>query len=1070
MRLKNKVLFSVLFCACFLQTFAQKNTIKGKVISTETKEAIPFANIYFPGSTKGTTSGPDGNFSILIPDNFNYFIVSSIGFENDTVYEINNDYILVELKPKSLKLNEVVVTALGIKKEKKSLGYSVQEVKGEAFQKNPDASITNQLAGKIAGMQVTATNGGPGSSNRIILRGVNSYNDNQALVVIDGVPVNNQSNNQTGQWGGIDYGNGIADLNPDIIESITVLKGASASALYGSKASNGVILIKTKSGSAKSKLRIDLSSNTTFDYAYIHTQYQDVYGAGRNGKFEAPWQINANGIPVYNTNSPSAFGSWGPKMDGQTIIDWDGKEKPFLSQPNNYSDYFRTGLSLNNNISLSGGTDKNTYFIGFTNSNIKDIVEGTGLNKNQIAVNLSQKVNSHLKFELQTQLLQQNANNRLSLSNSYSAPRNIIMMPRHISDESIRNNISNELGEEQIWYTNWNWMSNPYWIQKYELNNDDRLRMLNSLKASFEISENFNGFVRANFDYTNHDFYNREAFGGISNSKGSASHRTQSITEQNYDMLLSYNKRINSDWSLNINGGSSFWYSEVHEYSIASKGGLSIPYFYEPDYSIEDPVSNDFYSQRAILSFYSFGQVNFKDFLYFDLTGRNDISSTLPAGNNSYFYSSANLAFLFTEAFKIKSDFLTFGKLRFSAAKVGKDTDPYQLEKYYNQLQSIGSIPYFEVSNIRPNYDLRPELTISYEAGSDMRFFNNKLGLDATYYYTDSKDQILSTSISGTSGSLMAIVNTGRIINSGIELQLNAKPFKSANGFNWEINFNWAKNYSEVAELSEEFSSNNLFTQWNLSIEARKGHPYGDIVGYGIEKDEKGNRLVDQNGMYVRTETPVVLGNYMPDFTGGVQNTISYKAFSIGFLIDFKKGGEIFSGTNMYGNGYSGNLLTSLEGREEWYASEAAREAAGLSSNQWTATGGMLGEGVYAQGTILNGEDVSGQTNQTYVNPEKYWDQFSKWTEEIHEPFVYDASFIKLRELSIACKLPESWFAKTPVKSLNLAVTGKNLWLIYSGVPNIDPEATYHNGNGQGFELYSYPTRRSIGFNLKMTF
>jgi len=356
-----------------------------------------------------------------------------------------------------------------------------------------------------------------------------------------------------------------------------------------------------------------------------------------------------------------------------------------------------------------------------------------------------------------------------------------------------------------------------------------------------------------------------------------------------------------------------------------------------------------------------------------------------------------------------------------------------------------------------PLLNLKPEITTNTELGTELIFLNGRIGFDFTYYHSDTKNQILPASVSATSGFVNAIINSGEIVNNGIEVQLKTIPVEKKN-FKWNVDFNFAHNKNKVVSLANGLEAYQLFYQWNLTIEARPGHAYGDIVGYGIKRDANGNKLVDDNGMYIRDEKPKVLGNYNPKFTGGVQNGFTYKNFNLGVLVDYRVGGEMFSGTNMYASGYSGNLESTLEGRDAWYASEAARIAAGVSPENWVATGGYLADGVTADG----------KQNTVFVNPELYWGQFSEWTNEIHEEFIYDASFVKLREVTLAYNFPAQISRKLHLKGLSVALTGRNLWLIYSGVPNIDPESAYSNGNGQGYEIYSWPTRRSVGMNIKI--
>jgi TonB-linked SusC/RagA family outer membrane protein len=1073
--MQNKIIV-ILFILLAGNNFitAQEINISGSIKDAETNEPLPGVSIVILNTTIGTISDYNGDFSFLIPSSADTILFSFIGYVTQRLPFQDNSIFHVLLEPESIQLNDVVVTALGIRREKKSLGYSVQEIDNESLNNSREVNVLNQLAGKVSGLSVSATNGGANSSNRIVLRGNNSLaNDNQALVVIDGVPINNTTiSNAEDTWGGRDYGNGIADLNPDDIESVSVLKGASASALYGSRALNGVILITTKKGKSQKGISVTLNSSTSFEKAYILYDFQNEYGAGRNGKFEGAWQIQ-NGIPLYNVSSSSAYGSWGHKMEGQTIIDWDGNEKPFLPQNDNYKDYFQTGITLNNSIAIEGGNEIINYRFNIADLRNKDYLPNVKMSRTNLSSSIEMVPISNLKIHSFINYIRNSSNNRFGLSDAHNnVNRNYIMMPRHISDESLRNNLMDENGNEITWYMNWNWMTNPYWNHQYELNSDVKDRIINKLSFNYTINENLNIIVRSAIDKTNQNFENRDAFNGLINGNGYFGTREVEIIEYNTDFLTSFHKQISNELEMNINAGGNLMYHKQEDVSKYTDGGLEIPYVYNLENSNNNFKQSRTLSEKAVNSIYASTQIAYNSFLFLELTGRNDWSSTLPKENNSYFYPSLSMGFLYSELFHLSKEaekIFSYGKIRASIAAVGNDTDPYRLSTTYY----IDSLDVFDtlanITDLIPLKSLKPERMVSKEIGTDMRLFQNRVGIDLTYYITNTYNQIVDVDISASSGSRKAIINTGNIQNNGLEFQLNAKPVKTTK-FEWNFTLNYSKINSEVIKLADGVSSYQLLEHWGLSIEARPGNPFGDIVGYGIQRDLNGNKLVDANGYYLRTDSSIVLGNIHPDFTLSFSNSVRYKNISLNFLIDAKIGGELFAGTNMYGYGYSGNFSETLEGRDKWYASEAERESQGINSVDWIATGGYLAEGVYEDGTTLNGVDVSGQENKTYLNPEKYWDQFSSWTTEIHEQFIYDASFVKLRELSISYSIPEKWIQKIFIKDASISFYGRNLWLIYSKVPNIDPESFHTNGNGQGYELYSYPTRRIFGFSLNATF
>lgn len=1074
----NKAFIMLLSLFCTTSGFAQLKEITGAVYAKKDREPLPFVNLIAKGATLGTTTDFDGKFTISVPQNTQFLIFSFVGYKSDTLDIGDKTTLEVYLTETAEMLNEVVVTALGIKRDKKALGYSVQQVSGDELQVTRDASVINQLSGKVAGLSVSATNAGAGSSSRIVLRGNSSFSgDNNALVVVDGVPVeNNTTSNSEETWGGRDYGNGISDINSDDIESISVLKGASASALYGSRAANGVILITTKKGNRKRKgVSVSFSQNTTIDRAYIHYDLQNEFGAGRNGKYNPPYIINSSGIPVYNVGSASSFGSWGPRMTGDTIVDWDGITRTYSPQPNNYKDFYRNGYALTQSVSVEGNLGNTALRFSASDMRTQEIIDKSTFNRINLGLNIDSRVTKKIIIASYVAFAGQKVKNRFGLSDSKENPnRNYIQMPRNISNQSMEDFMVDSLGNEQTWYMNWAWHGNPYYAPAYKYNGDTKNRIFGNVSALWNPSENLSFVVRTAPDFSILNFEQRDPIGSLTSSQGGFSENKTNQFLINSDFLATFKNQITEDIKYSLNAGGNAMVQHADYYTAYTKGGLRVPGLYTIDNSVDNPyIHQTPVNKKALNSLYAFGQLEYKDFLFLDITGRNDWSSTLPKGNNSYFYPSVSMGFVFSELLNCSpkmEQIFSFGKLRASYAQVGNDTRPYQLDPtfFVDTVSNIfGDIAY--ISNQVPPKNLKPEKIKSYELGADINFFMNRLIFDMSWYKNNAENQIVPADISHASGSTTALINAGNIENKGVEIQMRAVPVKSKN-FSWEVTLSYTKNKSMVLELTEGLENLQLLEHWNLSIEARPGHPYGDIVGYAIERDNYGNKLLDENGMYLRNNTPQVLGNVNPDFSMSFHNGFKYKSFSFSFLIDARIGGKIFAGTNMYGYGYSGNFAETLEGRDAWYLSEQQREEAGVSSPNWTATGGYLAEGTYAPGTIINGVDVSGMPNQTYVNPERYWDQYSNWTNEIHEPFVYDASFVKLRELTFTYALPKSMLTNLFIKSASISLYGRNLWLMYKNVPNIDPETSHTNGNGQGYELYSYPNKQSVGFSLNVNF
>ncbi len=1066
----KKIYLIILFLSFNFLVVAQNVEIKGTVISASSESPIPGVNISVKNKSKGTVSNPNGNFVISCNPNQDTLIFIFMGHETEEVALNGKTQLTVSLVEKVVAMNKVVVTGLGLKRKEKSLGYAMQQVGADELDNVRQVSLINSLSGKVAGLSISATTGGVASSSRIVLRGNNSFNDNQALIVLDGVPINNTTvSSAEGEWGGKDYGNGVSDINPDDIQSISVLKGAGAAALYGSKASNGVLLITTKKAD-KNKFSLTINSGFTFSKAYIHKEFQNEYGAGSNGKFESFWQIE-NGIPTYNSDLGTYYASWGPKMQGQQIIDFAGRKSTFSPHPDNYSAFFKTGFTANNSIALSAKSKFGYMRLTVSDLRNSDIIPNSSTKKDNIGLKLGTEI-KNLTINAYLSYMHQRADNRPELSDGHTnIARNYIMMPRNISANELENNIIDKNGYEQTWYSAWNWMTNPYWNSIYELSFDKKDRLTTNVSAKYNFLKNLSLMLRTSQDLSKTHFENIEASYGMLSTNGHFDTRDIKLFQSNTDFLLNYFTDL-SPFKISFSFGGNAQFDKYVYYSASTVNGLKDPYIYTIENSSATPEIRDLKPEfSAINSLYYLGQISFKEFLFFDFTGRNDWNSTLPYNNNSYFYPSYNLSFVFSEIIKKYNlgNALSFGKLRLSYAKVGAGTDKYQLlhTYYIDQTDIFGA--YAVISSIIPPSDLKPEEVSSYEFGTDLRFFNSRIALDFTFYHTNSINQIVAIDVSATSGAQKALINAGNIQNKGVEIQFKAVPVRTKD-FSWRFNVNFTKNNSKVIELAQGVDNYSLLSHWGLSIEARPGNPYGDIVGYGIKKDKNGNKLVDKNGYYLRTETPVVLGNVNPDFALSFSNSFSYKKISVEFMIDSRIGGEMFSGTNMYMHGYAGNAVATLEGRDEWYASEAERENAGVSPADWKPTGGYVAQGVFAPGVVIDGENMEGKENNIYMNPFDYWHQFADWTNEIHEPFIYDASFVKLRELSITYNLPSKFIKKLKLQKASFSIVGQNLWLIYSKVPNVDPESFHTNGNGQGYELYAYPTRRNFGFNIKLFF
>ncbi|HQV75074.1 MAG TPA: SusC/RagA family TonB-linked outer membrane protein [Flavobacteriales bacterium] len=1065
----------LLLIAISLYSNAQEITLVGKVTDKAEGLGLPGATVLVRGTTKGTTTDIDGKFSIAVLPT-DSIQVRYIGFTEQIIPVDNRKEIAITLEPAATQLGEVVVTALGIPREEKSLGYAVGKMDVRSATVTRDPNVVNSMQGKIAGVQITKTSGGPGASSRILIRGNSSVvNNNQPLVVVDGIPIDNTTQGSGGTWGGIDFGSPISDIDPDDIESLIVLKGPSAAALYGSRALNGVIVITTKSAGSKKGWRVGVNSNTSIESAYILTKLQNTYGAGSEGKFK----YTPEGIPFFETDRPSLptyAASWGPEMLGQQYIDWNGDTTTFSPQPNNYKKYFQLGHTLTNSISLAHG-GKFPVRISFTDLRNQGITPTSTFKRNNLNLTNSGAITKKLEYALKFTYVDQRAYNRVNQSNGHNAARNIIMMPRNVSTESMEN-FEDSDGREQVWYTNWGWIGNPFFTVERNINRDDRKRYLGNVSLIHKTKDWLSVMGRIGMDHFDEDRHNRIASRSFTSPNGEFNDDKLNFLEVNADYLISAKKKIKEIWEISGNLGGNAMYQKRSTRSQSGRN-LIVPF----EYNLENVAPSNrtdrtFLYERRINSIYGSAQVSYMSYLFLDLTGRNDWTSTLPKQNNSYFYPSASLSYLFSEHMAKRPKFLTYGKLRASIAQVGKDADPYQLALAYDSLTSVDGVAISRVHNPFPLVNLKPEKKRSYEFGVELRMFKDRVSVDFTYYNASTFNQILTSSVSAASGYTTAVVNAGEIRNRGVEILFNTAPIVAKN-FRWTNMINFTKNNNLVVSLNSSGQQEILGDQWRVNITATPGLPYGSIFGYGIQRDGNGSTLMNADGTYVRTAQQVLLGDVNPDWRLGITNGFEYKNWVFSFLVDIQKGGDIYSATNMYMHGYSGNAVATLEGRKEWYASEAARVAAGVADNgsepngnyviNWEPTGGYTVSGVYAPGTVVNGQDVGGQAVERTIDPQVYWTQYAVWGKEIHEPFVYDASYVKLREAGLTYRFGKNAFGKK-LRNVELTISGRNLWLIHSNVPNIDPEASYSNGNGQGVEYATYPITRSIGFNIKAEF
>ncbi len=1061
----RKNILTLLIVLCSYSIYAQK-TISGTV--ADVNAAIPGVNVLIKGTQKGAITDFDGKYSIEASAD-DVLIFSYIGYKTQEITISNQDVYNIILEEDQNLLDEVVVTALGIKRSKKALGYSVTEIKSDELSKNGEINPISSLSGKIAGVNISQTTAGPSGSKRVLIRGISSMEgDNQPLYVIDGVPIDNSTQGQATEFGGFDLGDGTSDITPEDIESISVLKGASASALYGTRALNGVILITTKSGRKGSKyLDVDFNSTITVDKVLTKLdEYQTIYGQGSNGI-----------LPRIGQPANSITSAWGPRLSdaSRTILQQDDTEHPYTLNKNNIQDFFNIGTTHTNSFSVTSGYETGSTRFSYSNVTNDDIIPESGLEKNSFTLRSKNNLNDFIELDAKASYITENVNNRPALTDDVNNIGNGLVGLVPNFDQAWLQTYKDENGN-YIDYTGNIYRANPYWTINETFNKSKKNRFIGFASLNIDLGESFDLRVRTGIDRYDFNFLNFFNKNTPTKQGGLYLDINSVVQEINYDALLTYSKEINEDFDLTVSLGGNILKNES---KLKRTEGSEI---IEPDISSINNFNNVIVSpasyNKEIHSIYSFAQISYKDFAFLDVTARNDWSSTLPLNNNSFFYPSVSGSLVFTDALDIDNDLITYGKVRASWAQVGGDTDPYRLSLTYRLtgLSFNGNSQGEILESFIPNANLKPQETTSYEFGTDLRFFQNKVGIDFTYYNQTTDNQILSVEVPPASGYESAILNSGSLKNKGVELQLSATPIDK--DFKWDIIFNYSKIWNNVESLHDDVDALTIANaRWSgVSIVALEGEEFGQIIGRGYKRDSQGNIIHDATtGLPMATDNPIILGSISPDWTGGVINKFSYKNFTLKTSLDVKIGGDIYSITNR-GMFNGGTHTATLGGRDSFNDWASRNEQARLDfiANGGSALdyvpldldGGYIGNGVKLVGVDADGNEIY-EENDVLVNPQTYWQHAST---SIPETNVYDASYVKLRELSVSYSLPKKYLSKLSVKEFTFSLIGRNLFTLYKNVPNIDPESTYNNGNGQGLEYGSLPTRRQYGLNLSVKF
>ena len=1055
--LKNLFVLGSLLCGASL--FAQEKTVTGTV---KDQDGLPVADAVVKTSG-GKEVYTDENGSFSVETNRGEIVtIESFGLPTQTfVVGDQNSYSVTIAPSEDIQLGEAVVTALGITREKKSLGYASQEVKGDIISQGRGQNALQSLSGNVAGAQITAPSG-LGTSARIVLRGIGSVTgENRPLIVVDGVPMDNSNYNATSTQtggGGRDYGDGSFDINPDDVESINVLKGGPAAALYGSRANNGVIMITTKSAK-KGRDEIILNTGVAFESLNIQPKLQQLYGGGLANTFS---QVNINGTD-YNVVNYSMDESWGPRLDGTQVLHWDAfdandpatylKTRPWSAAKNNYETLYQTGIAYTNSVSFAKSYENTSARMSLSHVDQSGILPNTSLKRTTANLNLSTRFNDRLTAKAGITYVRTNGYNRPEFGyGDNSIPQKLYQWGQVQLDYNRLRNYKTATGEQRTWNrTAWNdatpkYSDNPYWVLYENTSNDQRDRFYGNFELKYDILPGFYAVANAYGDNSTLNINSRVAVGSQAQSGFAESVRER--TEMNYEARLHLDKKW-GDFSLNAFAGVNRRHEKYFGMSASTNGGLIVPGLYTINNSAQQASVTTSKNKRRVNSVFASASLGFMDTFFLEATARNDWSSTLPSGANSYFYPSFTGSFVFSQL--VDASWLKFGKVRAGWSQTGNDTSPQQILDTYENTAFSGSTfngdPYYLTSLSKKNQFLKPEQKESWEVGLEMQFFQNRFGFDVTYYNEETSDLIMPVALGAETGVTNKMFNAGRSVNKGFEAMVNIVPIRT-NDFEWSMNVNFAKNENEIVELYGDLESLQIASApFKATLTAMVGEKYGQIRGTDFIYDSEGNKLVGANGLYLTSDVKN-LGSIIPDWNMGIRNSFNYKNFSLSALLDIQQGGKYFSVTNMFGM-YSGML--------EETAANNVRET-GIVSQGVTGNVTRNTDGTYnVTNTAENTKNVSAYAyyNHYYAGPTAQ--------------NVFDADYIKLREVTVSYTFPEKF--RGPFANVVISAFGRNLGTWGLDNKHIDPEqASGGSGNIQGLEGGSLPSTRTYGMNLKLQF
>ena len=1014
-----------------------------KITGTVEDEFGPVAgaSVVIKGTTNGTMTDMDGHFTLEGVKKGDIIQISFIGFATQDIPYTGQTALNVKLEEDAQKLDEVVVTALGMKRDKKALGYAMQELKGDELLSSREPNLANSLSGKVSGLQIVRSSNGVGGSSKIVLRGNNSLTgSNQPLIVVDGTPMDNFTGGVDDVWGnsGADMGNGLSDINPEDIESMTVLKGASAAALYGSRAGNGVILITTKSGKKNEGLGITVNAGITTESIFLKPDMQNSFGQGSVGAYDNQSRL-----------------SWGPKAEGQTVTDWMGRQVP-LRTYDNIDAFFNTGTSFNEGISFQQNIKGTSVFSSINRSDDAGITPESKLNKTNITLRATTFLDEAEKWKVDAKVnyINLNAHNRpIQGVNPSNAFNTIYNLPRSLNVADFKNSVDED-GNMIWWDASKNPQENPYWVTKYRQNNDTRNRLLGNIALKYAPTNWFNVELRGGTDYYTTTKNEKVYAGGNTTPSGLYSEGSETFYENNYSFLATANKdNLIDRLGGFVTFGGNLMLQQRNKMN-ASAGELLVPNLFSLNNGINKPTVTSELIRRKMNSLYGSLQLNWDGYLFLDITARNDWSSTMSKANRSYFYPSVSLSGVISDMVpKLGGqmpEWFTFAKVRASYAEVGNDLDPYQLYNNFTVGKDENGNTTAAPGNVLYDSSVRSELIKSWEAGFDIRFFNNRLGLDAAWYKTNATRQLLNLPMDPFSGYSSRKVNAGNIQNEGVEISLNGLILDNPKGLSWNSTAQFSLNRNKIIDLYPGVTLYDIKTLDAIQIVAVQGSYYGDIYGQTFQRVEDkndpnyGKIIVGEDGLPLITTGKSKVGNQSPDWMLGWTNSFSYKGFNLSFLVDFRIGGDLYSATasNLYTRGNAAGTVVNGE-RQDFIVPNSVVQ----TPNGYTE-------------------------NRVPVTHQNYWERIgSTGNYGLPEMYTYDATNIRLRNITLGYDFNKAMLKNTPFQRLRLSATCNNVWMIHYNLPGIDPESvSATNTNATGFENGAAPTSRSFTFNVTVGF